>query len=306
MKKLSAGGRVAALLVAVLLAGGVGIAISTGSVRVAAQAVPTATLPPPTDTPASTATPAPNWPGPAHTIQISSDPDEVVCDGQHAAQISVRLLDASVSPVADGTPVYFAISQGFVASGVATTLDGYANGAAYPNNSGGYGAVQVQVDAGRIEVFIRVLCTPPAMSPPPPPCPTPQSPPQCDAPMSPPCPPSPPQCDGPMSPPCAPSPPQCSGVVSPPCATATPTPQPPSPPQCGGVTSPPCTAPTATPVPEACADVTGDHRVDLRDVLAISRHMSTHHADLRYDLNHDGVVDLRDVQIAIRQFGRRC
>ncbi len=79
-------------------------------------------------------------------------------------------------------------------------------------------------------------------------------------------------------------------------------------------TSSPTRSPTstATPTPSAtripqplCADVTGDHRVDLRDVLLIALHIGQRY-DRRYDLNGDGRVDLGDLFIALQQLGRRC
>jgi hypothetical protein len=306
-----AGTKAALLVMTLLAAGGIGIAVLAGSGRVAAQIVDTPTPPPtfapptdtptpagtpplPTDTPTSTPT---TWPraGAPHTIQLSSDPDEVVCDGQHPALIRVRLLDASGNPVANGTPVYFMIWQGYVTPDVTTTSDGDANTFAYPNNFGGYGAVQVQVDVARIEATLRILCmppaegcspapwpeSPPAISPPQTPCPTPTSTPES------PC--------GFVSPPCdTPTPPPCSGETSPPCATPTSTP-----------TSTRTAAATATPAPDACADVTGDHLVDWRDVYAIARHMGRR-GGLRYDLNHDGKVNSADLRIAVLQRGRRC
>ena len=335
MKKRFGERHVAALLLVALLAAGIGIAVAAGGARVAAQIVPTATVPPPTDTPTGTPslppptdtptfTPTPDIPiGPPHAIEFWANPDEVVCDGQHPASVTVRLMDAYLRPVADGTPVYFFVAQGFVQPDVTTTSTGWVNADVYPNNQGGYGSVLLQVDSGRVEAFLRILCmppaegctpvpwpeSPPAISPPQTPCPTvtpqpPQSPPQCDGSTSPPCP-----TDTPVPPV---SPPECGGVTSPPCSTATPTPVAP---QCPWPSLPPCTqtptpsptsTPTPTPAPDACADVTGDHRVDWRDVFAIARHMSRRHANLRYDLNHDGVVDTYDVQIAVRQIGRRC
>ena len=62
---------------------------------------------------------------------------------------------------------------------------------------------------------------------------------------------------------------------------------------------------TATPAPHRrCADVNGNGRVDVRDVLAIVRHLGSHSA--RHDIDGDGRVDWYDVMIAIRRLRRRC
>ena len=152
---------------------------------------------------------------PAHVIQLSTTPDEIICNGIKGAQVNVRVLvDASTS-VADGTPVFFQVlgGPGYLNPYVAYTLNGDASTfvrfgpSPYP-----IGAFRVQVDVGRVEATIRIFCTP--QSPPsPPPCPP--SPPQVSPPCVPPSPTpqpctpggpvpvSPPQC--PVSPPPAPS-----------------------------------------------------------------------------------------------------
>jgi hypothetical protein len=66
---------------------------------------------------------------------------------------------------------------------------------------------------------------------------------------------------------------------------------------------------TATPTPtpgdeEFCADVTGDGKVKLVDVLLILLH--TRNDNPRFDVNDDGDVDLEDVLIALFQLGDRC
>jgi len=55
----------------------------------------------------------------------------------------------------------------------------------------------------------------------------------------------------------------------------------------------------------ACDDVTGDGRVTGYDVAAIGAHIIGRYR-AKYDLNHDGRVNMQDVRIAIRQLGRRC
>jgi hypothetical protein len=81
-----------------------------------------------------------------------------------------------------------------------------------------------------------------------------------------------------------------------PTATSTPTP-----------TSTPTSTSTPTRTPStSCADLNGDGRVDLRDVLIELRALLRRSHDPRFDLNHDGRVDLRDLFVVIEQLGRRC
>lgn len=69
-------------------------------------------------------------------------------------------------------------------------------------------------------------------------------------------------------------------------------------------TSAPAT-PTATPVPAVrCFDVTGDGRVDFRDVLRML--IAIRQQDLRFDVNGDGRTTLRDLVIVIQHLGQRC
>ena len=53
-----------------------------------------------------------------------------------------------------------------------------------------------------------------------------------------------------------------------------------------------------------CADVTGDGRVNVLDIVALVHRFRS--SDPRYDLNHDGTVDVRDLLIVIRQLRRIC
>lgn len=66
--------------------------------------------------------------------------------------------------------------------------------------------------------------------------------------------------------------------------------------------------PTRTPtrVPARCADVTGDGRVNWRDVAAEAWALRHRSRNVRYDVNHDGRVNLRDMQLIFDQLGRRC
>lgn len=67
-------------------------------------------------------------------------------------------------------------------------------------------------------------------------------------------------------------------------------------------------APSATPArrPPSCADVTGDSRVTVRDLIAIATHFRRNANGSRYDLNLDGRVDAGDIRIALAQLGARC
>ncbi len=312
---------------------------------------------PATATPTAAATPQKNA-GPPASVELMPLPDEIICDGQQASRLQVRVRDAVGSFVNEGTPVDFTgIGGGSVSASVATTSHGIAAvdvGAQNPA-SDPFRPFSIRVDVGRLEATIRVLCLPPGACPPSPPssggsppqptavpCIPVTSPPQCNPfvspPASPPCIvvctpfPSPPQS---VSPPCIPqSPPPCSPVsppqspfacrpacrpfepASPPCATATPLPE------CSPFVpvSPPCIPPTATPSPcggapqsppcgpppGACADVTGDGTVSFMDTLAVSAQIRNGHNDPKYDLNRDGVVDVRDLRIVTSQLGRRC
>jgi hypothetical protein len=235
----------------------------------AGTAIPT---PPPTFTPTPGA-------GPAASIELMPDPDEIVCDGAHSSRITAHVRDALGASVNDGTPVYFSVTgrAGIASPSGATTVDGVVDTTAtaflgIPQKA--FQPFAVQVDVGRIQATIRVLCLPPAQCQPGVPCTPcdPVSPPQAfSPPCAPPCDPvSPPQ---PLSPPCAPpcdpaSPPQAfSPPCAPPCDPAAPpqafsppcaTPTPPSPPPCDPVSPPqgfpPCDTPTP-PLDPLCAPV---------------------------------------------------
>jgi hypothetical protein len=223
-----------------------------------------------TATPPPTFTPTPGA-GPAASIELMPDPDEIVCDGVHSSRITVHVRDALGASVNNGTPVYFSVTgrPGVADPSVATIQNGVVttkvHGFLLPQNA--FQPFFVQVDVGRIEASIRVLCLPPAQCPPGVPCTPcdPTSPPQpASPPCAPPCAPaSPPQA---FSPPCAPpcdpsSPPQAfSPPCAPPCGPASPpqafsppcaTPTPPLEPLCVPVSpsSPPCDTPTPTLTP---------------------------------------------------------
>ena len=61
-----------------------------------------------------------------------------------------------------------------------------------------------------------------------------------------------------------------------------------------------------TPVPATCADVTGDGLVTAADVVAEVRAIRKRSLDPKYDLNHDGHVDVLDLRFVARHLGQRC
>ena len=215
--------------------------------------------------------------GPAG-IHIAADPLVIKCDGNQTSRVTVRLFDATGTPVADGTFV-----SAYAYNGDTAPLSTSTQGGAAEFSVRFYSDIfppgpNVIVDSGAFEAGIRVRCvpnsqcplspptsvSPPCATPTPypcipspgsgpmsPPCATPPAPPVCEhpgnQPQSPPCVPlSPPSCPDRSGPPCGgpPSPPRCRSATNPRCAAPTPVPTvPPSPPPCNGAISPPCRAP---------------------------------------------------------------
>ena len=219
-------------------------------------------------------------------------------------------MDAYLRPVADGTPVYFFVAQ--VRPPKETTSTGWVNADVYPNNQGGYGSVLLQVVPGRVEAFLRIACMPPAEGCTPAVAVAAGDQPAADAlePVTPQPPQSPPACDARRRR-RARRIRRCRRVA----------------PECGGVTSPPCPRPDArgrtVPMavrlrrasPNAIAGIdanadAGAGRCGRRDrrpprrLARRLRHRAAHVPAPRepaYELNHDGVVDTYDVQIADRR-----
>jgi hypothetical protein len=52
--------------------------------------------------------------------------------------------------------------------------------------------------------------------------------------------------------------------------------------------------------------VTGDGRVTAKDLAAETVALLFGSHNPRYDVNHDGRVNLKDLEIVIRQLGKRC
>ena len=73
-------------------------------------------------------------------------------------------------------------------------------------------------------------------------------------------------------------------------------------------TQTPTATPTAgpTPPPSGCADLDGDGRVTVRDVLAEGIAVLFGRNNPRYDINNDGRVNLVDLLIVIMHVGRPC
>jgi len=66
-------------------------------------------------------------------------------------------------------------------------------------------------------------------------------------------------------------------------------------------------SPTATPTADRCADIDGNGRVNSGDLLKFVKYVLRHRPyDARYDINRDGLLNVRDVIAVVRQFGRRC
>lgn len=66
----------------------------------------------------------------------------------------------------------------------------------------------------------------------------------------------------------------------------------------------------ALPATTLVGDVDGDCRVDLTDLtVAAGRYLTAVGSLLyapAYDLNHDGVINIADIQIIASHFGQRC
>jgi hypothetical protein len=98
------------------------------------------------------------------------------------------------------------------------------------------------------------------------------------------------------------SPTDTATPTSTPTSTSTPTQTPTLTPT---ATKTPTLTPTSTPA-AVCGDVTGDGRVTAADVVAEALALLFGSHNARYDVNHDGKVNLTDLMIVIRQLGGRC
>lgn len=155
------------------------------------------------------------------SIELKAVPLVITCDGKQQSTVTVRLFDASGSPVPDGTFVAFSAYNGNASPNNGYTQNGYVSTSVVFYSDLFKSGPNVIVDSGPFEAGIRVRCVPISGCPLSPP-----------ASVSPPCGPTP------TPYPCIPSP--GSGPTSPPCPTPTPRPCNPSP---GGPVSPPCPTP---------------------------------------------------------------
>ena len=109
-----------------------------------------------TPTPAATVDPA-ITPGPADVIELTADPQQLICDGNTASVVTALVLDEDGRPVADGTEVNFSVVTLGTADPIdATTSDGKANTevVALAEQAG----VPVNVTAGDAAASIRIDC----------------------------------------------------------------------------------------------------------------------------------------------------
>ncbi len=78
----------------------------------------------------------------------------------------------------------------------------------------------------------------------------------------------------------------------------------------GGCAAVTAAAPTASPTPSLVGDVDGDCRVSVMDFTRIASRFAFRFGSLlyvpAYDLNHNGSIDIFDLQIAAGQFGQHC
>lgn len=111
-----------------------------------------ATLPPGTAEPS--VTPEPGVPA---TIELTADPQTLVCDGKTPSKVTARVTDVEGAPVSDGTAVRFGVVTLATADPIdATTADGVAETSVVA--LGSQVGVVVNVTAGAIQQGIRIDC----------------------------------------------------------------------------------------------------------------------------------------------------
>jgi hypothetical protein len=141
---------------------GVGLAACDDGDDAEPTAVPSATLPAtqntsiPAGTPASTVDPNVT-PGPPIALELTADPQQLVCDGEQESQVTARVIDALNNPVADGTEVHFEVVTLGTADPInATTLGGIAESTVVA--LGEDVGVVVNASAGEAAASIRIDC----------------------------------------------------------------------------------------------------------------------------------------------------
>ena len=106
-------------------------------------------------TPSSTADEA--TPGPAATIELAADPQQLTCDGEQASVVTANVFDAGNRPVADGTGVRFSVVALGTADPINTvTTDGVAETSVVALAS--QAGVVVNVTSGEASGSIRIDC----------------------------------------------------------------------------------------------------------------------------------------------------
>ena len=94
---------------------------------------------------------------PAATVELSADPQSLVCDGKRASTVTARLLDEVGQPVEDGTPVHFSVQALGSADPINTETTRGAAQTGVIALSGQAGVV-VNVTSGNLAAAVRIDC----------------------------------------------------------------------------------------------------------------------------------------------------
>ena len=94
---------------------------------------------------------------PAATVELSADPQSLICDGKRASTVTARLLDEAGQPVEDGTPVHFSVQALGSADPINTETTRGAAQTGVIALSGQAGVV-VNVTSGSVAAAIRIDC----------------------------------------------------------------------------------------------------------------------------------------------------
>ena len=94
---------------------------------------------------------------PAATVELSADPQSLICDGKRASTVTARLLDEAGQPVEDGTPVHFSVQALGSADPINTETTRGAAQTGVIALSGQAGVV-VNVTSGNVAAAIRIDC----------------------------------------------------------------------------------------------------------------------------------------------------